>query len=410
MLFSDGERYPVLLNEAGAPEWLPSLYATSQLRNGGLAPSTVRASLDSIRLLVYWANGRGIRLEERFSQRKFLSENEAHSLTRRLKNRAAQSSELGKPIVLSKHRYRVRAAIGAAEKQVDSQTSYNRITNVAAYLEWLARYLMERDAKGLDASANADIELMVTSLKSDRAIRRKSIEDAREGLDASQQEKLEALSSADGISNPFEPAVRSRNALIVELLNLGVRAGELLSLKVSDFDLQANTVRIDRRHGDSSDPRKNQPVVKTLDRLLPITDDLAGQLTRYVMKERHSLMPARRHPFLLVTHKAGPFLGKPMSYKALAKLFTKLRSAAGGLLDGVSPHSLRHTANERMSEQMDAAGVSPAREEKMRSYTMGWQEGSGTAATYTRRHTKREAMKASLRMQKARLKERGRED
>ena len=41
---------------------------------------------------------------------------------------------------------------------------------------------------------------------------------------------------------------------------------------------------------------------------------------------------------------------------------------------------------------MDKRGASPAEEDKMRSYIMGWKEGSGTAATYTRRHIENKAM------------------
>jgi hypothetical protein len=43
--------------------------------------------------------------------------------------------------------------------------------------------------------------------------------------------------------------------------------------------------------------------------------------------------------------------------------------------------------------------VPNAKEEKMRSYMMGWKEGSGTAATYTRRHTERMAREAQLKLQ-----------
>jgi len=136
--------------------------------------------------------------------------------------------------------------------------------------------------------------------------------------------------------------------------------------------------------------------------VLPITDELAQRVFGYVSNERKACLDSKRHLFLLVTHKVGPHHGKPMSYQALSKSFAKLREAAGGRLDGLSPHVMRHTANDRFSQQMDSHGTSPAQEEKMRSYIMGWREGSGSAATYTRRHTQRKAMEASLFLQKRR--------
>jgi len=48
---------------------------------------------------------------------------------------------------------------------------------------------------------------------------------------------------------------------------------------------------------------------------------------------------------------------------------------------------------------MDKNRVGEEQEKKARSYLMGWSETSGTAATYTRRHTRKKAQAASLRLQ-----------
>jgi hypothetical protein len=45
-----------------------------------------------------------------------------------------------------------------------------------------------------------------------------------------------------------------------------------------------------------------------------------------------------------------------------------------------------------------------ATEEKIRSYLMGWEETSGTAQTYNKRHTKQKAAEAVLALQSKYLK------
>jgi len=65
----------------------------------------------------------------------------------------------------------------------------------------------------------------------------------------------------------------------------------------------------------------------------------------------------------------------------------------------LTPHILRHTANDLYSELMDEKEMLPPEEEKTRSYKMGWREGSGTTETYTRRHIEVKAKEASLALQ-----------
>lgn len=51
--------------------------------------------------------------------------------------------------------------------------------------------------------------------------------------------------------------------------------------------------------------------------------------------------------------------------------------------------------------------LTPAREEKLRSYLMGWDETSGMAAIYNQRHIKKEAGEASLAHQRKLLRKNG---
>jgi integrase len=83
--------------------------------------------------------------------------------------------------------------------------------------------------------------------------------------------RLRAVVEPDHPENPFEPKVRFRNYLIIRLLlDLGIRRGELLGIRVEDCRLGSNgTVTVHRRPDDPDDPRKVQPSSKTEARLLP---------------------------------------------------------------------------------------------------------------------------------------------
>ncbi len=405
MLFGNGERYPLLVDGSGMPLWYPTLFATTQLRNASKAPNTITAALAAIRSLLAWAVASGIDLEDRLVQGIYLRDFEIESFRAYSESpwpnstHARERAEFGVP----KSTERFRGQIGKNLRRVAPGTHYNRMTYAADYLEWLAKRLVERDVRKIDAKAIEDIKQMSIAIKIRRPVKSgASLLSARRGLDAGAHELLLRVIKRESSSNPFEKEVRARNEVIVRLLyEFGMRAGELLSLKISDFDFLENTVLIPRRHDDIEDPRKNQPVAKTLDRRLPMSHEIANLVRSYVLGDRHALHDAKRHPFLLVVHQKGPFCGLPLTSKGLAKVFQVIKSVDPIALGSLSPHVLRHTVNDRLSAKFDKEVIRAADEEKMRSYLMGWREGSGTAAIYTRRHVERKAQEAMLSLQKS---------
>jgi integrase len=224
----------------------------------------------------------------------------------------------------------------------------------------------------------------------------------REGIAPDVRIKLHEATRPDSADNPWkERHSRKRNALMVDwLYHLGVRRGELLSVRVSDVDFRRSIVAIMRRPDDAGDPRRNQPTVKTRARELPISPGLLEATRDYVINVRASLPKARRHEFLFVASDTGA----PLSMSALAKVFAVLRAKVPQLPDDLTPHVLRHTWNDRFSEEMDQRKVEEATERKARSYLMGWSETSGTAATYTRRHVREKAKRVSLELQERLMK------
>nr|WED68472.1 site-specific integrase [Pectobacterium colocasium] len=83
-------------------------------------------------------------------------------------------------------------------------------------------------------------------------------------LTKAQRDILFKVVSVESELNPFSPEVQARNRLIIVLLfSYGIRAGELLNLRISDINFSSSSITIQRRANDKSDPRVKQPLVKT---------------------------------------------------------------------------------------------------------------------------------------------------
>jgi integrase len=276
-----------------------------------------------------------------------------------------------------------------------------RLTYIAKYVEWLATIL--REAGPPDHVTTQAIARMKDGLESRRPSGKGRNQVGREkGLTKEQEVALMDIVLPGSERNPVEDhATQVRNQLMISLLlHLGIRSGELLNIKVSDVDWSRNQIVIARRADEKSDPRRRQPLVKTLDRRLPLKDTLAQLMHNYVIHFRRKVPGARKHDYLLVTHKSGPTRGQPVSRSTLTKVF-KMVAGANQSLSKLHAHELRHTWNNSFSEYMDAKldAPTPADQEVQRSYLQGWKPDSGTAAIYTKRFTREKAIEASLKLQ-----------
>lgn len=177
------------------------------------------------------------------------------------------------------------------------------------------------------------------------------------------------------------------------MIELGVRRGELLGVRIEDVNTQRNELFIYRRPDDLTDPRLVEPNTKTRDRLLAISDDLAYQIRQYVAIRRN-IPGARKHGFLLVANGSG----KPMSFSAFNRIFKVLQQLSP-LLKYIYPHILRHTFNDNLSDLFDRAKTPPDQEIQIRNRLNGWADKSQMAIVYTKRHTQQKANEAIISMQ-----------
>lgn len=396
-VLKSGERYCLLLDKAaGLPLYYPNLFVTTQVRNNSKSVAAMESALSGINVLLSFCDEMGIDLTSRFLKREFLVLHELDAFRdycqQSFSKAGTESPEVVVPIA--------RGGRSKSSPKVGLASEYMRLTHAAKYTEWLAKVLL---STANDRSSAIEIAKMKKGLEARRPARKGRNQTAREsGLNKEQVAILLELVRPGSEFNPFDDSgIQVRNRLIILLLlYLGIRGGELLNIRVSDIYWSNNQIVIARRADEKTDPRVNQPLVKTLDRRIPVKDTLVEAIREYITKYRNKIPNARRHDYLLITHKSGPTQGQPMSRPAYNKTIKLIASAVPELFD-MHGHDLRHTWNNEFSELMDRMDdpPSPEEQEKRRSYLQGWKEGSGTAATYTRRFVRKKATEASLKLQ-----------
>lgn len=409
VVLQSDERLPMLCSRSsGLPLFEPTLYAVTELRARNRSSATIQQALRGIMVLYLVLDRLGVDLEARLGEGKLLEAGEIEEVVRfcRLSLAAFTPEEargaVGSPRVVALEKLRMRSAPSDAE-EVDPGTAAIRLHYARGYLKWRVHKQLLKLSGNRDRAAYA--ELSTTAEVVHRALENRTpasrshdSTSQRQGLPEAALSKLRAVIQPDSADNPWKGEhTRERNALIVRwFIDLGLRRGELLGVKIPNINFQSNEVQIERRADDPEDPRRHQPNAKTNGRLLALSDELTQLTHRYVTRYRRANEGARRHTFLFVAVATGA----PLTLTALNKVFVVLRCKCPDLPDDLSPHAIRHTWNDHFSEIMDKQNVSEETEKKMRSRLMGWSETSGTAATYTRRHVQRQARAASLALQK----------
>jgi integrase len=293
----------------------------------------------------------------------------------------------------SKNLEHVRMGTKSAPAQVAASTAAIRLHYIRDYLKWLTSNRLfamgPKDAAFAALKVSADLvrgvlaELAPAGSYGNAATPRK-------GFLLKEIDAILAVMHPASSTNPWKGEhAKARNYLIAQwLIQLGIRRGELLNVRIDDINFQAGRVTIERRPDDKRDPRPNQPRVKTRGREMPLSSSLTALTHDYVRKLRAVQGGARQHGYLFVANGSGA----PLSLPQVDAIFTVLRNSHPELPRNLMPHVLgRHSWNMRFSELADKKQLSAEVEKKVRARAMGWSETSNTAATYTRRHVEREA-------------------
>lgn len=152
--------------------------------------------------------------------------------------------------------------------------------------------------------------------------------------------------TTDGWKFPrvFAPGTRLRNWLMFETaLELGLRRGELLKLKVASLPRGSDTgIRVIRYPDDPEDTRAKEPAVKTAERILPASRGLLRLMNTYLTTEPPQGRMSGRTPYLFVT-----ITGMPTSLDRSDDIIEDIAGYSGV---AISWHRLRHTWAEKMAE------------------------------------------------------------
>lgn len=410
--FDSGERMAMLLDGQGVPVSSVTLFSTVRLRNAGLSFNSIRNKLYDLKVLLAWQQEKGRDLDVEIRQGKVPSLTDVVSIrdfTGLSVNRSAPKN--GTKIV------RINEASLApvqSNATVSKQVQYSRLSTIADYLEFVGQGAAAHQGR---PELARDVDRMVRSLRQHRP----------RGMASTQDEDLEALSPPTQVieafvrvgseghpENPFRAGVlQRRNELIFRILwETGIRRGELLSLRIDKMSLgEEPYIAVVRTQDDKHDSRTYQPVAKTKERILPISDGLAKRIHDYCMEDRANTPGANKHPYLFVVHRKGETCGKPLAIATLGnKVFGAMQRVRSEFAV-VHPHSFRHHMNNVLSGLLDernrtvraggsdAEPMTEAREMDLRAYLNG-HRSKKSGAVYNRRHVRREGKRALQDLQK----------
>jgi integrase len=398
-VFPSGERYPALVRrDTGLPVYLPNLFIATQLRPNSFSSLTLECCQRALLLLLVFADSAGIDLPERIESGRMLAPHEVDALADAAQRHVRDLIAPNDGHTSRRHARlvdRLWAAGSSQSPSTELETTKVRLYYIRKYFEWWTTRRRGELIDRADAlqTYSACRDQFLQQLK-DRIPTGRNFESDREGLPPEYYQRV--LDAVDpGSATPIWKlrSARIRNFVMFQFYwRAGLRDGEVRSLLVPDAEVGRDELWVERRPDPLPDPRRRAPAVKTDGRLLPLRG-MGPLIEQYLFEVREQIPAARRHPYLFVAVRTG----RPISSSAIGKVFRQLASAAG-IPGSFSPHVLRHTWNDRYSDDQDAVGATEEQEQRSRNYEQGWSDNSQASRLYTKRHDRRRAFEALERM------------
>lgn len=370
-VMSNGERGCLVLDkETQLPVYYQNLYLTTNVRNRSATASTMEIVATNLLILSNYMKSRNINIIDRIESKVFLTVAEIDDLIRYAKQRFDKQKITNIRLI--------------KREQVAKRTFGYRIHVFSNYLNWLCGLIHSIK----EIHANYEVDTFIENLRAHLPRNKKLSMNDRKDKSLSEEEikKLFQLLEIEGSQNPFQKDVQVRNRLIFTLLlNCGLRAGELLNLKVNDLNPRSYTLSIFRRHDCIEDRRLNQPLVKTGERQIPLCDELAMEIFDYIDNYRDKYTKKKKHDFLFVTHSSCKTAGEPLSVSAYEKIVSTIKKT-NPELKNLSGHKLRHSWNYFYSNEIDDSNLESSRKSELRCYLMGWSKDSKMSENYNFKH------------------------
>lgn len=399
--FRNGERHSVLSRIGGLPVHEATLFLAN-FRTRGRAANTIHVVCTTLALVYRWLYEAKIDLLARLQSGQFLTIPEIHRLVDIAQYRVddlseEESTKSSKTQVIDMHRVRMRRKATQPDRRpVGVANHATRLRYIVSYLDFLAGYVAAGLPPDLKSQLLAESKQVLDVLRAQvPTVSKRATLGDREGMSEADQNRLLSIIHPKSPNNPWKRGfVRDRNWLIVVLLlATGMRRGELLNIQLRDLKQREPKLDIVRRADESVDTRLIQPTPKTRERTIEVLPSIMKAVWAHVALRRE-IKAARKHPYLFASEE-----GPALAYKTIDKIFAEIRRACPSLKINLSSHVMRHTWNDRFSEQAEAMQLSESVEEKARNEQQGWADNSKSAATYTRRYAARKGRELSLKLQ-----------
>lgn len=393
-----GERFCSLVDtETGKPLIYPTLFIISQMRRKSF--SLVNSATSALKTAYDFFEYFKIDLHERIKSRAFLEIYELDALQMWCQNKKTRAL-VTNVIPLCN----IKIANDSINP-VSERYEHQRLTHIANYITWLS----DRIA-GIadDRQTRLHAVKCANAIKARRPANNRRTLIADDGLTDIDLNKIFSLLDPDAPHNKSKSyGICLRNYVAFSILrDTGIRSGELLGLKISDFDCNTNPprIRIIRRADEAEDSRQRQPLVKSNERTIPISEGLASLIDNYIKNYRRKISNARKHPYLIIAHRNGNgcTAGLPLSINTYQSIVSKLRCSTMEVLEEkthLRGHEFRKAWNRRFSELFDnnpSLTQSPDEQEKIRSEIMGWNPNGAMAQLYNHRFIRKKAQEAIL--------------
>lgn len=335
-----GERLPMLLDSQGLPvvpvnEWVLSRKHKSL--------NTLSNNVQELTPLYVWLESRGEDLFGLIRSGRFWTEAFTSSLIEYLR----RGQRKGKKV---------------AKLAVRPDTFNKRLSTALNFLKWcFYSVLSDQELGGTRREAISKVqERLIYTLKDGYHSKEPSNSEVKKGITAAQARFLQDVLDPESTMLVSSPQTKLRNYLIVSLmLLLGLRPGEVLSLRLSDIEFGALTnVRVRRRKICAEDTRSCPASVKRAGRILVLDyPRLEKLLNSYVMHAREIAVRranGKSNDFLFLSRD-----GKPLSESSVQAIFKRVRTAYPEKLPGnLSAKSMRHSFTNGLRRELKFQGRS----------------------------------------------------
>ncbi len=388
--FSSGQRVPLLVQTGDAaplPILVPFIYVQLKLRYR--AYNTAAAHLRAIQAFYIYAKSRDLNIDDAILACQF------ESILALLDGYAIwlQSGRQADNLV---------ARIGKAETapfpQIDPRTRDQYLRLLKQYLSWCVTRYIPRARQNSTTLANievafADVADVIERRFESHIINARPDRSRYRSLTDTQLQIIHTLIRPGDAENPFPERLQLRNWLMIELLlETGIRRGELLKLYTTDINQgsQHAYVSINDREHDPSDPRAEEPALKTHGRTVGISAQLYEVYEHYIQGERRPLRNGKPmkllYRYLFISDR-----GRPLSIRALSnvldRLFLTIELAHPGLLPTLSAHDFRHTFADRfLAYLVEKRGHDLERATNELRRVCGWSDTSAMPRRYASRY------------------------